>query len=89
MSALPDKHVASWIEALRKGTFLNEADFRELCALAKARLIEMPTLRHVSTPVSVCGDVHGQFYDVLQLFAIGKVRCLPQFMSSRDAHTAR
>ena len=52
--------VQSWVEILRKGKFLEEAALRELCALAKSRLIEQPTLRPVSAPVNVCGDVHGQ-----------------------------
>lgn len=29
------------------------------------------TLLDLSSPISVCGDVHGQFYDVLNLFKIG------------------
>lgn len=37
----------------------------------KKVLIEEPTLAHVQTPVTVCGDIHGQFWDLEELFKRG------------------
>lgn len=41
---------------------------KQLCDLVREILVEESNVHPVSSPVSVCGDVHGQFYDVLKLF---------------------
>jgi serine/threonine-protein phosphatase 2A catalytic subunit len=45
---------------------------KDLCDKAREALIEESNVQPIKCPVTVCGDVHGQFYDVMELFRIGK-----------------
>lgn len=47
-----------------------ERDVKELCRLARSILKEEATVQPVRTPVTVVGDIHGQFYDLQELFRI-------------------
>jgi hypothetical protein len=42
-----------------------------LCEYVKDLLLEESNVQPISAPVAVCGDIHGQFYDLLQLFSVG------------------
>lgn len=49
-----------WIEIARDCKYLPENDLKQLCDLVCDLLIEESNIQPVSTPVTVCGDIHGQ-----------------------------
>lgn len=59
------------IEQLRKGELLSEVEVRSICERAKEILVEESNVERVDAPVTICGDIHGQFYDLLELFRVG------------------
>jgi serine/threonine-protein phosphatase PPG1 len=50
---------------------LSEENIRELCARGKEILIMESNVRQILPPVTVVGDIHGQFFDLLEIFRIG------------------
>jgi serine/threonine-protein phosphatase 6 catalytic subunit len=42
-----------------------------LCRKVKAMLFEESNVQPVQAPVTICGDVHGQFWDLLELLSKG------------------
>jgi len=64
-------HLDVWIEKVKRGEHLGEWELKQLCDYVKELLIEESNVQPVRTPVTVCGDIHGQFHDLLNLLKTG------------------
>jgi serine/threonine-protein phosphatase 2A catalytic subunit len=63
----PKAEVQKWLDEWKD---LAEDDIVDLCEQTKEVLSREQTVASVQTPVTVCGDIHGQIYDLLELFAV-------------------
>ncbi|ETN41914.1 serine/threonine-protein phosphatase 4 catalytic subunit B [Cyphellophora europaea CBS 101466] len=59
------------IAQLRACRPIPEPQVRELCYKARELLIEEGNVVTVDAPVTICGDIHGQFHDLMELFRVG------------------
>ncbi|MCJ1400743.1 hypothetical protein MMC11_003951 [Xylographa trunciseda] len=59
-----------WLAAAKKNKYLPERIMKQLFERCKELLMEESNTQPVSTPVTICGDIHGQFYDLLELFKV-------------------
>ncbi|KAM3396319.1 serine/threonine-protein phosphatase PP-X isozyme 2 [Capsicum galapagoense] len=59
------------IEQLKRCEPLKESEVKALCLKAMEILVEESNVQRVDAPVTICGDIHGQFYDMKELFKVG------------------
>jgi len=59
------------IDKLLSCKMLTEAEL--ICLIEKAKeILKMePNCIKIKAPVTICGDTHGQFYDLMELFKMG------------------
>mmetsp|Transcript_12572 Transcript_12572/g.14425 ORF Transcript_12572/g.14425 Transcript_12572/m.14425 type:complete len:304 (-) Transcript_12572:190-1101(-) len=50
---------------------LEELEIKTLCNKSREIFLSQPALLDLQAPVKVCGDVHGQYYDLLRIFEFG------------------
>jgi serine/threonine-protein phosphatase PP1 catalytic subunit len=54
-----------------KSVQLAEGEIRTLCLKSREIFLSQPILLELEAPLKICGDVHGQYYDLLRLFEYG------------------
>eukprot|EP00768_Dysnectes_brevis_P000557 gnl/Dysnectes_brevis/1122_a1253_3155.p1 GENE.gnl/Dysnectes_brevis/1122_a1253_3155~~gnl/Dysnectes_brevis/1122_a1253_3155.p1 ORF type:complete len:304 (-),score=67.16 gnl/Dysnectes_brevis/1122_a1253_3155:110-1021(-) len=58
------------IAQLYEGNLISEDQVRDLCTKAKELFLDEPNIVSIHAPITVVGDIHGQFHDLMELFRI-------------------
>ncbi len=49
---------------------MDQGDLETVCKLSKEIIKSQPVLLELNAPLVVCGDIHGQYEDLLRLFKL-------------------
>lgn len=50
---------------------LSESEIKHLCVKSREIFLKQPNLLELDAPIKICGDIHGQYSDLLRLFEFG------------------
>lgn len=62
-----ESNIDQWLAKLRSVKPLEESEVRLLCDKAKELFMEESNVQPVAAPVTICGDIHGQFFDLIEM----------------------
>lgn len=54
-----------------KSVHMTESEVRALCLKSREIFLQQPILLELEAPLKICGDIHGQYTDLLRLFEYG------------------
>ncbi|KAL7639971.1 UNVERIFIED_CONTAM: hypothetical protein RMT77_009385 [Armadillidium vulgare] len=63
-------NIDTWISQLKTRKILSLSQVKKLCEKVKDILVKESNVVELSSPITVCGDTHGQHYDLMELFKI-------------------
>lgn len=66
-----DFDTSLYLTQLKQCHFLPESTMKHLCAVVHSILMEESNVQPIASPVTVCGDIHGQLWDLLELLKVG------------------
>ena len=73
----PKKGIPDWKvlrDHLTREGLITKTDLLELINLFKSVIKSEPNLIKIDDPVTVVGDLHGQFYDLLKCLEVGGIK---------------
>ncbi|XP_055846778.1 serine/threonine-protein phosphatase beta isoform isoform X1 [Episyrphus balteatus] len=70
---LRDFFISEFVRGCRQGKAvqMSEAEVRGLCLKSREIFLQQPILLDLEAPLIICGDIHGQYTDLLRLFEYG------------------
>jgi diadenosine tetraphosphatase ApaH/serine/threonine PP2A family protein phosphatase len=71
MTLCTSSDVDRQIETLKSGGLISETQVLRLCDMCRELFVEESNVERVHAPVTLCGDIHGQFFDLLELLQVG------------------
>lgn len=66
-----DELIQRLLQGRGKRIPLTEPEIRRVCLAAKQVFLSQPVLLQLEAPINICGDIHGQYTDLLRLFEYG------------------
>eukprot|EP00792_Barthelona_sp_PAP020_P006522 TRINITY_DN3020_c0_g4_i1.p1 TRINITY_DN3020_c0_g4~~TRINITY_DN3020_c0_g4_i1.p1 ORF type:complete len:308 (-),score=79.07 TRINITY_DN3020_c0_g4_i1:163-1086(-) len=66
-----DLNLDEILEKLFKCQLIKEAEVKTICEKVKEILMQESNIQVVKAPITLVGDIHGQFYDLLEMFKLG------------------